>query len=105
MLSRLLLGALVVLAVAFGVSQLADRPAPECGPVTGTLPADARPTASVDDARAAALVAVPGAVVADVDLDEEDGFLVYEVELTQDRAEFDVVVDAGTGDVLCFERD
>ena len=105
MLSRFLLGALVVLVAVFVVSRLAERPAPDCGPVTGTVPADARPTLSPADARAAALVAVPGAVVADVDLDEEDGYLVYEVELRQDRTEFDVVVDAGSGEILCSEHD
>ena len=55
--------------------------------------------------------AVPGATVTDVDLDEEDGFLVYEIDLWQDGGpgagpvEFDVTVDAGSGDVLCTERD
>jgi uncharacterized membrane protein YkoI len=60
---------------------------------------------SVAAARSAALVAVPGAAVVDAELEEEDGFLIYDIELTHDRAEFDVVVDAGTGDILCSERD
>ena len=50
-------------------------------------------------------MAAPGATVTGLDLDEEDGYLVYDVELTQDRTEFDVVVDAGSGEVLCSERD
>lgn len=110
MLSRLLLAALVLAAAAFvlkgfGATDVA------CGPVVGTLPvADGhespdRARISTADARAAALVAVPGAAVTDVDLDEEDGFLVYEVELSHDRHAFDVVVDAGSGEVLCTERD
>lgn len=109
MLSRLLLGVLVLVALAFGVSTLTRTSDVECGPVRGSVPvaADAPASAlvSADEARVAALVAVPAAAVTDVDLDEEDGFLVYEVALTQDRDEFDVVVDAGSGEVLCTERD
>ena len=89
-----------------------------CGPIVGTIPvADgavvtpdlARVTE--DDARAAALRAVPGTTVADVDLDEEDGFLVYDVDLVHaggpdgTPVEVDVVVDAGSGEVLCTELD
>ncbi|PAP74203.1 PepSY domain-containing protein [Rubrivirga marina] len=112
MLSRVLLGVLVLAALAVGASLLSGPSDVECGPVTGTVrvadgdrlsPALAR--ISEDDARAAALVAVPPAAVTSVDLDEEDGFLVYEVGLRHDRDEFDVVVDAGTGEVLCTERD
>ena len=96
-------------ALALGLSACASDA--ECGPITGTVPiagsqaspALARITA--EDARSAALVSVPGAVVTDVDLDEEDGFLVYEVELAKDRSGFEVVVDAGSGEVLCSERD
>ena len=114
MLSRVLLGVLlgvlVLAALAYGASLLWGPSDAECGPVAGTVrvadgdrPALAR--ISEDDARAAALVAVPPAAVVEVDLDEEDGFLVYEVALRHDREEFDVVVDAGTGEVLCTERD
>lgn len=108
MLSRLLLAALVVVAGALVLSKVFGPSDVECGPVQGSLlAADAASGArtSVQEARAAALVAVPGATVTDADLDEEDGFLVYEVELRHHRDEFDVVVDAGTGDVLCTERD
>ena len=101
-----LLAALALTASACGSASDVD-----CGPVTGTIPLDgdrvsadlARVTA--DDARASALIAVPGATITEVELDEEDGFLVYELGLAHDRAEFDVVVDAGSGDVLCTERD
>lgn len=97
-------------ALALTVSACAGADA-DCGPVTGTIavtdgqvsPDLAR--ISPDDARSAALVSVPGATVTGLDLDEEDGYLVYEVELAEDRTEFDVVVDAGSGEVLCSERD
>ncbi len=111
MLSRLLLGVLVLAALAVGVSALTGPSDVECGPVRGTVPVTDGQTSrdlarvSAADARAAALVAVPGAVVVDADLDEEDGFLVYEVSLTHRHEEFDVVVDARTGEVLCTERD
>ena len=93
-------------------AQTATTPVADCGPVTGTLRVadDARATpdmarVSEDDVRAAALRAVPGATVTDVDLDEEDGYLVYEADLWRDGVEFDVTVDAGTGQVLCTELD
>ena len=102
---------LSIATLALSVSACASSPDVDCGPITGTIPvADGQATSDlarvqVADARAAALAATPGAIVTDVDLDEEDGFLVYEVELAQDRAAFDVVVDAGSGEVLCSERD
>lgn len=112
MLSRVLLGVLVLAALAYGASLLWDPSDAECGPVTGTVrvadgdrPSPDMARISEDDARAAALVAVPPAAVVEVDLDEEDGYLVYEVGLRHDRDEFDVVVDAGSGEVLCTERD
>ncbi len=50
---------------------------------------------TLDQARAAALAAVPGTVTS-IKLDEEDGYLVYEVEIgTQE-----VIIDAGNGKVL-----
>lgn len=112
MLSRVLLGVLVLAALAVGASLLSGPSDADCGPVAGTVrvadgdgPSPALARISEDDARAAALVAVPPAAVVEVDLDEEDGYLVYEVGLRRDRDEFDVVVDAGSGEVLCAERD
>lgn len=104
-------------AFAFALSpaasaQSAPTPVADCGPVTGTIRVadDARLTPdmariSEDDARAAALRAVPGATVTDVDLDDEDGYLVYEADLWRDGVEFDVTIDAGSGQVLCTEQD
>ena len=80
--------------------------------VEGTIPVadDAAVTPDLaritaDDAEGAALAAVPGAVVTGTELDEEDGFLVYEIDLLQNGAEVDVTVDAGTGEVVCTDRD
>ena len=57
------------------------------------------------EAEAAALAAVPGGSVTGTELDEEDGFLVYEIDLLQNGAEVDVTVDAGSGEVVCTDRD
>lgn len=61
---------------------------------------------SMDQAVAAALAAVPGRVLS-VDLDDEDGFLVYEVKIvTTDKTTVtSVTVDAGDGRILATERD
>ena len=52
-----------------------------------------------------ALAAVHGQVLK-TELEEENGFLVYGVEVvTADKAIVDVKVDAGSGKVLAMERD
>ena len=93
-------------------AQTASAPVADCGPIQGTIPVpdDARITpdmarVSEDAARSAALRALPGATVTDLDLDDEDGFLVFEADLWRDGTEFDVTIDAGSGEVLCTERD
>lgn len=50
---------------------------------------------TLDQAKAAALAAVPGTVTS-IELGEEDGFLVYEVEIGNQE----VIIDAGNGKVL-----
>ena len=57
------------------------------------------------DARAAALRAVPGATITEIDLEEEDGFLIYDVDMVAGTVETDVAIDAGSGAVLCVELD
>ena len=48
---------------------------------------------------------MPNATVSESELDEEDGYLVYEVELMQNGQEIEVVVDAGNGSILQIERE
>lgn len=55
---------------------------------------------TVDEAQAAALAANPGTTVTKVELDNENGYLVYGVELSNGS---DVKVDAGNGSVLHTE--
>jgi uncharacterized membrane protein YkoI len=54
-------------------------------------------TITVDQAKAAALAANPGTTVVKAELDNENGVLVYSVELSNG---FDVKVDAGNGAIL-----
>ncbi|MDE0805303.1 MAG: PepSY domain-containing protein [Acidimicrobiales bacterium] len=56
------------------------------------------------DAEQAALAAVPGTVNGAPELENEDGSVVYEMEITSaDGTVTEVVVDAGNGDVLAQE--
>ena len=57
-------------------------------------------TIGAADAEAAALTANPGASVVKTELDNENGVLVYSVEMSNGN---DVKVDAGTGEVLHIE--
>lgn len=60
---------------------------------------------SLEEAQAVALREVPAGAITESELDDEDGYLVYEIELLQDGQEFEVLVDAGNGAVLEVERD
>ncbi|MFJ7752973.1 PepSY domain-containing protein [Peribacillus muralis] len=59
---------------------------------------------SMEEAEKIALKKVDGQVT-DAELDSEDGGLVYELEIKQDKKEYDVAVDAMTGKVLKTELD
>ncbi|GAA1380917.1 PepSY domain-containing protein [Peribacillus frigoritolerans] len=59
---------------------------------------------SRDQAEKIALKAVDGQVT-DMELDSENGTLVYELEIKQELKEYDVVVDATTGKVLKNQLD
>lgn len=62
-------------------------------------------TVSPEQATAAALTAVPG-TAGETTLEDEDGFVVYEVQVTAaDGSVFEVIVDAGDGRVLAQEVD
>lgn len=59
-------------------------------------------TITADQASQSANAAVPG-TVCEVELDEEDGSVVYSVEILTDTGVVEVVVDAGNGNVLAQE--
>ncbi|MGE7763854.1 PepSY domain-containing protein [Peribacillus sp. NPDC096540] len=59
---------------------------------------------SMDDAEKIALKKVEGQVT-DVEMDSENGIFVYELEIKQDKKEYDIEIDANTGEVLKVELD
>lgn len=63
-------------------------------------------TISSDQAKAAALKdpTVAGGTVTSVSLDNENGNLVYSVEIVKGSTSYDVKVDAGTGSILFIDQ-
>ena len=60
----------------------------------------------IEKAKSIAKQKVPsGAVFEKVELDEEDGRYVYEIEMRKGRMEYEIVIDAKTGKILEFESD
>lgn len=58
---------------------------------------------SCEKARTLALKQVPDALITDIELDKEDGVLVYEIELYKDGYEYDLLLNAVTGEKLFLE--
>lgn len=75
-------------------------------PIKGTIPVEeganyeALAKITPEQARKAAQEELPGATFEESELEEEDGYLVYEVEMRQNGRDVDVLVDAGDGSVL-----
>lgn len=57
-----------------------------------------------DEAKAAAATAA-GGTATEVELEEEDGYVVYDVDVTTKAGITDVTVDAGTGKILAQEQE
>lgn len=55
---------------------------------------------SLEEAEKIALKEVANGTITDVELDMENGLLVYEMEVEKNWLEYDLVIDANTGDVL-----
>jgi uncharacterized membrane protein YkoI len=67
---------------------------------------EALATITPDEAEQAARVAVPDGTVNEVELEDENGSVVYGVEMTDaDGSEVDVKIDAGDGTVLGQENE
>ena len=47
----------------------------------------------------------PGATVTKFEFDHDDGIAVYEIEMKKDGYEYDVKIDAKTGEVIEFEKE
>ena len=60
---------------------------------------------SYEQAKEIALAKVGGGTVKEIDLDYEHGVLVYEVEVKYNDVEYDVDVNAATGEVVKFRSD
>jgi uncharacterized membrane protein YkoI len=88
-------------------SQAVDDDTPIQGTIQVTEGADYQALVRItaEQARTAALAQAPGATVEESDLDEEDGYLVYEVEIQEGTEEIEVLVDAGSGAVLRTDRE
>lgn len=62
-------------------------------------------TLTWDGARAALLLLRPGAVIDELELDEDDGLLLYEGEAHLDNTEYEFELSARTGRLLEWEAD
>jgi uncharacterized membrane protein YkoI len=60
---------------------------------------------SLESAIEIALGLSNGGVVENIELEEDDGRLYYEIEIRKENQEFEIVLDALTGQVLEFEKD
>lgn len=76
-------------------------------PIRGSIPVDlaSKATISADDARRAASERHPDATISEVELEVEDGFLFYVVEMGEEDAETEVLVDAGDSSVVVVEEE
>ena len=92
LMAALLVGSIVMPTLAQGSTSEVDEAAALAGMATVTP----------EQAKAAALKAYPGTTVVEVELENENGAVVYEVELSNGM---DVIVDPGNGMVLYIEHD
>jgi uncharacterized membrane protein YkoI len=72
-------------------------------PSTSASALDEQAKISVDQVKQIVADKVPGAVIKELELDECDGRLTYEVEAYNGQTEYDFEIDAITGDILEFE--
>lgn len=59
----------------------------------------------IEKAKEIALNKVPGAYIKKIELDTDDGRLIYEGEMYKDRMEYEFEIDAYTGEILKWETD
>lgn len=59
----------------------------------------------IEKAKQIALSKVPGGTVVKVKLDKDDGIAVYEVEIIKGYYEYEIEIDARTGEILKIEKD
>lgn len=76
-----------------------EEPSRETGSSSNQLPI------SMDDAKSIALEEVGGGSVTDIELDDDDGRVLYELEIVSSQGEVDVDVDARTGEIIVISYD
>ena len=93
---------LVALSAADALAQEEDET-----PIRGSIAVDleSKATISADDARRAAATRFPDATVSEVELEVEDGFLFYVVEMGEEEEEVEVLVDAGNSSAVFVEEE
>ncbi len=60
---------------------------------------------SAEKAKSIAKKKAPGATVVKVEFDNDDGMQVYDISMIEGMYEYDVTVDAKTGDIIEFDKD
>lgn len=60
---------------------------------------------SIEKAKDIALAKVAGAHIEKIELDEDNGKLIYEVELKKEKLEYDLEIDGLTGKIISFKID
>lgn len=60
---------------------------------------------SVDDAKNKAIERVGGGTVTKADLDSDDGVSKYEIEVVNDNKEYDIEIDANSGEIIKYEEE
>lgn len=65
----------------------------------------AEATVTYEKAKQIALAKVGGGTVKEIELDYENGILIYEVEIKYNSVEYEVDVDASTGEVVKYNSD
>lgn len=65
---------------------------------------NSEPTITIEEALAIAQEAQAG-TVEEIERDREDGVAVFEVEIATADGEYEVIIDAATGEVLAVDKD
>lgn len=60
---------------------------------------------SIDEANKIALESVGGGTIIKNELDDDDGRMIYEIEIMKDNMEYDVKIDAISGEVISSHQD
>ncbi|CAM4148067.1 PepSY domain-containing protein [Lederbergia lenta] len=99
----------VILGGAVGAGAISNSTSPSTAPSTSTMNANSKENSSVISIEKATEIAIGevGGVLDSVELDKENGRLIYEVELelSGNNSDVDVDIDAVTGEILKIDRD